>query len=138
MVFLACILNEGEYKGVRILEPQSIGLMFEDQLPRGFSEGLSGGSSGEEAEAAISLQAAPSAQEAHSLAWALEPRDNDFGRRKGTGFWSGIFNTYYSVDRQSGIAVVMLHNFAPFADRESIDLYKMFELMVRGDAIADE
>lgn len=117
--FLACILNEGELGGQRILREETVALMFGDELPK-----------------VLNLNAkeqADSSRMAHSLAWAIQLADSDFGRRAGSAYWSGYFNTYYSLDRNSGIAVVVMANYLPFLEPGVLDLYKKFELMVRGD-----
>lgn len=109
--FLACIVNQGEFQGVQILQKETVASLFEDQLPY---------ITGEEHSAIR-----------HSLAWALEGPENDFGRREGSAYWSGIFNTYYSLDINTGIAVVVMTNLLPFPDEEALGLYKLFESMVR-------
>jgi CubicO group peptidase (beta-lactamase class C family) len=117
LTFLECILNGGELNGNRILNEETVELLFVDQLPDvlGLSE-----------DKTINTN-----QRAHGLTWAIQLTDNDFGRRAGSGYWSGYFNTYYSIDINTGIAVVSMSNLLPFLDNGSLDLYKTFERLVR-------
>lgn len=115
--FLACILNEGELDGHRILSEETVALMFRDELP-----------------GVLNLneeEIADSSRMAHSLSWAVQLADNDFGRKAGSAYWSGYFNTYYSIDRNSGIAVVVMANYLPFLEPGILGLYKTFENLVR-------
>ena len=70
-------------------------------------------------------------KDTHSLAWTIEANPNERGRRpKGVGAWSGIFNTYYTVDRDRGIALVAFMQLFPFNDGEAYELYREFEDLV--------
>ncbi len=117
--FFQCILNGGEWNGVRILNEETVMMMFEDQLPAllGTERNPVDPSAGE--------------RRGQSLAWGIQTVDNDFGRKAGSGYWSGILNTYYSIDINTGIAVVVMANYMPFLDPGVLDLYKKFEAMVR-------
>ncbi|MDX9942690.1 MAG: serine hydrolase domain-containing protein [Bacteroidales bacterium] len=117
--FLACILNEGALGGHRILSKETIALMFSDELPAVLDLGPE--------------EMAEPGRMSHSLCWAIQLSDNDFGRKTGSAYWSGYFNTFYSLDRNTGIAVVVMANYLPFLDPGILELYKNFELMVRGD-----
>ncbi len=117
LTFLECILRGGELNGARILCQQTVELMFTDQLPSIL------GLSKEETQNHERM--------AHSLIWAIQLTDNEFGRLAGSAYWSGYFNTYYSIDNNSGIAVVAMSNLLPFLDRGALQLYKEFEWLVR-------
>jgi methyl acetate hydrolase len=117
--FFECILRGGKWNGVRILKEENVMMMFEDQLP------LILGSERNPVD--------PSAGErrGQGLAWGIQTVDNDFGRRAGSAYWSGIMNTYYSIDINTGIAVVVLANYMPFLDRGVLNMYMKFESIVR-------
>lgn len=117
--FFECILKGGEWNGVRILKEETVMMMFEDQLPLilGPERNPVDPSAGE--------------RRGQGLAWGIQTVDNDFGRRAGSAYWSGIMNTYYSIDINTGIAVVVLANYMPFLDRGVLDMYMKFESMVR-------
>jgi methyl acetate hydrolase len=116
--FLQCIVGRGEADGVRILQAATVESLFADQFPLVLTERAA------EEQAGRGF--------AHGLAWALQAEGSDYGRRPESGYWSGYYNTYYSVDIQTGIAVVVMTNIVPPNDAEAVDLYKKFELLVRG------
>lgn len=117
LTFLQCILKGGKLNGKRILNKKTVALLFVDQLPEVL------GLSPDEAKNPERM--------AHGLTWAIQPTDNDFGRKAGSAYWSGYFNTYYSIDKNSRIAIVAMANLLPFLDPGALKLYKEFELMVR-------
>jgi len=117
--FLECILNGGELNGARILKEETVMLMFEDQLPQLLGPERN------------PLDPTAGERRGQGLAWGIQTVDNDFGRQAGSAYWSGILNTYYSIDRNTGIAVVVMANYMPFLDNGILHLYKKFEAMVR-------
>jgi CubicO group peptidase (beta-lactamase class C family) len=121
--FVRMILNDGQLDGVRILKADTVEAMSRNQI------------------GAIGVPALKS---------ALPERSDDFsfvadGRDKwGLGFlitvdhvagkrsagslsWGGIYNTYFWIDRNSGIGGVIMAQFLPFADRKALALYDTFE-----------
>jgi CubicO group peptidase (beta-lactamase class C family) len=60
----------------------------------------------------------------------LEPGAN--GRSAGSLAWAGISNCYYWLDRQAGVAGVMLAQMLPFADPRALALFGKFERAVYG------
>jgi methyl acetate hydrolase len=51
-------------------------------------------------------------------------------RRAGTGDWAGLFNSYFWVDRASGVGAVLLTQVLPFFDARVIELLVGFEQAV--------
>ena len=123
LVFLQCILNDGTLNNVQILTPESIEMMFKNQLshqmkinfdlPEGGLPDTVGRFSDE--------------SDTYSLAWAIEDSENERVRPKGSAYWAGIANSYYTVDKKNGNAVVYFTQFLPFNDKESYDFYRLFE-----------
>ncbi len=128
--FLQCLVNGGELDGVRILSEPSIQSFFTNQLPGGMTlaHPLT--------EAFDRLPNAPQRsvfddQDLHSLAWTLEANPDERGRRpQGVGAWSGIFNTYYTIDHERSMVVVSFTQLLPFNDGEAYELYRKFEDLV--------
>jgi CubicO group peptidase (beta-lactamase class C family) len=121
--FLRMLLNGGALDGARILSPETVALMGQNQI------------------GALAVPA---------LKTAMPERSADFtfvadGRDKwGLGFlitvdhvpgkrsagslsWGGINNTYFWLDPTRGIAGVILMQFLPFADPKALDVYDGFE-----------
>jgi len=111
--FLQMILNQGTHNGTRILGKEWVDLLFADLLPQ-----------------LLQPETLPKAM-GHSPAWAIQLTDNDFGRKAGSAYWSGYLNTYYSIDRNTGIATVVMTNVLPFLDPAPLGIYKLFESLVR-------
>jgi methyl acetate hydrolase len=120
--FVRMLLHRGELDGTRVLKPETVVLMGQNQI------------------GAVSVPALKSAL----------PRSRDFsfiadGRDKwGLGFlitadhvpgkrsagslsWGGINNTYFWIDPSRGIAGVILMQFLPFADPKALAVYDAFE-----------
>ena len=120
--FMRMFLNEGALDGVRVLKPETIKLMSQNQI------------------GAVSVPA---------LKTAL-PRSADFtfiadGRDKwGLGFlitvdqvpgkrspgslsWGGINNTFFWIDPARGVAGTIMMQYLPFADAKALAVYDAFE-----------
>lgn len=122
LTFLECLLHGGGLNGIKILEKTTVDMMFVDQLPSVFAN------AGNIQEGEIKD---PSSDFAFGLAWGIQTSDNEYGRKEGSAYWSGIYNTYYSIDLNTGIAVVTMANLTPFGERGALMLYKKFEELVR-------
>ena len=122
--FLRCLLNGGELNGVRILDERLVALMITDQLP---------------VDMRISLDPMPQQtvrkersfmneyDDGFSLGWAIETGEDEGLRPEGVGYWSGILNTYYTIDFERGIAIVLFSQMQPFDDPETYELYRLYE-----------
>jgi CubicO group peptidase (beta-lactamase class C family) len=123
LIFLKCLLNDGKYEDTQILKPESVQMLFENQLPSGMTlnhnlpdEGLPN-----------YVGKFPDETDAYSLAWAIENSQDEKIRTLGSGYWAGIANSYYTVDTQKGVAIVYFTQFLPFNDKESYDFYRLYE-----------
>jgi CubicO group peptidase (beta-lactamase class C family) len=106
------MLNNGKYDGGQILNSETIELMFNNQLPNGLT--LNAGGKSMESDT-------------HGLAWAIEDSEDELLRSKGSAYWSGLANSYYSLDKEKDVAIVYFTNFFPYADKETVDFYRLFE-----------
>ncbi len=62
------------------------------------------------------------------LGLLLDTHDVPGGRRAGTAGWAGGFNTFFWVDRKSGLTAALYTQTIPFYDEKIMDLYRRFEL----------
>jgi CubicO group peptidase (beta-lactamase class C family) len=121
--FTRMLLNDGALDGVRILAPETVELMGQNQI------------------GTLSVSALKSAlpDRSRDFAFVADGRDK-FGlgflitadevegkRSPGSLSWGGISNTYFWVDRARGIAGVILMQFLPFADPHALAVYDAFE-----------
>lgn len=121
--FLRAILGGGTLDGVRILGPAMIGELFRNQIggltivpfhsqnPRLSSHG----------------ELLPGMVNRWSLGGLLTTEDIPSARRAGSLSWCGLFNTYYWVDRESGITGAIFTQILPFLDPRVLLLADQFE-----------
>lgn len=106
LTFLKCMLNNGKYNGGQILKPETVNLMFNNHLPDG-----------------IMLEDG----DKFGLAWAIENSADEMVRSKGSVYWGGLANSFFSLDKEKDVAIVYFTNFFPYGDKETIDFYRLFE-----------
>ena len=123
LVFLECILNDGTLNNVQILTPESIEMMFKNQLPDQMKINFDLPEGG----LPDTVGRFSDETDTFSLAWAIEDSEDEKVRPKGSAYWAGIANSYYTVDKKNGNAVVYFTQFLPFNDKESYDFYRLFE-----------
>jgi len=121
--FTRMLLNGGMLDGARILSAASVEAMAQNQI----------GSVGVPAL----RSSAPTVSDDFSFIadgrdkWGLGfliTSDAVPGKRSaGSLSWGGVNNTYFWVDRASGVAGVIMMQFLPFADRKALALYDAFE-----------
>jgi CubicO group peptidase (beta-lactamase class C family) len=126
LTFLRCMLNEGKYEGGQLLKPETVTLLFTDQLPGGMKLNYD-----------LPVGGVPPTEggftdetDTYGLAWALETSPDETVRSPGAAYWAGIANSYYTVDRQKGVAVAYFTQFLPFNDKESHGFYRLFEQQI--------
>ena len=123
LTFLECIINDGKYEGGQILKPETVEMMLENQLPDGLTldfgipeEGLP-----------LSMGAFPDESDTYGLAWAIENSEDETVRPKGSVYWAGYANSYFTLDKKNGVAIVYFTQILPSMDKESFDFYRLFE-----------
>ena len=123
LTFLECVINDGKYEGGQILKPETVEMMLENQLPDGLTldfgipeEGLP-----------TTMARFPDESDTYGLAWAIEDSEDEMVRPKGSVYWAGYANSYFTLDKKNGVAIVYFTQFLPFNDKESFDFYKLFE-----------
>lgn len=110
--FLVCIINNGKYEGGQILKPETIELMFENQLPNGLT---------------ISLSDTYTSSDTHGLGWAIENSEDEMVQSKGSGYWGGGANSFFTLDKKKDVTIVYFSNFLPWNDKEASGFYKLYQ-----------
>lgn len=121
--FMAALLGDGELDGNRILQAETVELAFSDHLdgialPAVFESAMP--------ELSHDIPSLPFSQ-GWGLGFHLFTEDLPGLRRAGSGDWAGLCNTYFWLDRTSGIAVVFLTQVLPFFDPGIIDTVQAIE-----------
>ena len=123
MVFLQALLHDGAFHGARILRPETVARMGQNQIGA--------------IEAGILKTTAPASSTdvdffpGASLKWGLatminmQPGPN--GRSAGTLTWAGLFNTHYWIDPARHVAAVIMTQILPFGDPPAKRRYGQFE-----------
>jgi methyl acetate hydrolase len=116
--FLSALLGEGSLGGVRVLRPEAVELAFTDHL---------GGIALPEVMRSVVPELLPDipslpVRQGWGLGFHLVQEDLEGMRRAGTGDWAGLFNTYFWVDRPSGLAAALFTQLLPFFDQRVIEL----------------
>ena len=124
--FVAALLAGGTLDGGRILDSETIDLAFSDQL-RGVE--LPKVTLSFEPELLNQIEAMPWPQ-TWGLGFHITSVDLEGMRRAGTGDWAGLFNSYFWVDRASGVGAVLLTQVLPFFDGRVVELLVAFEQAV--------
>jgi methyl acetate hydrolase len=123
LTLIRTLLRGGALDGVRILRPETVALMGENQIGN--------------VEAGVMKSTAPNASNdvdffpGISLRWGFGYMINMQGVPQGRGpgslTWGGLLNTYYWIDPGARIAAVFMTQVLPFADRRSLQVYRQFE-----------
>jgi len=126
--FLACMLNQGEFNGVKILNKETFELMNSPQLNefKTIHRYVPGGN----------VDTKPRGDKDNffdnydnwTLAWAYE--ENSINRPVGTAYWAGFFNTYFTIDFKNEFALVYMTQILPFNDIHSYNLFTAYERLV--------
>jgi CubicO group peptidase (beta-lactamase class C family) len=127
--FLRAMLRGGELDGARVLRAETVDLAFSDQL-----DGLP-------LPDLIPTQApwlihdvvALPFRQTWGFGFQLMLEDIPGMRREGSGFWSGILNTHFWIDRRSGIAGAVLTQLVPMFDEAMLETLAAFEMAVYAD-----
>jgi len=106
-----------------------VSLMMTDQLPDGVRVTMPPDPAQEQERDRSYLE---EYDDGYSLSWAIEVGGEDGARPEGVGYWSGLFNTYYTIDPERGIAVFSFSQLLPFDDPEAYEIYRSYEDMVYG------
>jgi CubicO group peptidase (beta-lactamase class C family) len=107
MRFARMLLNGGELDGVRILEPETVGMMATDALPADLTDRswlVNKGQMGFGIDFAVRV--APPANQAEASGAV------------GEFFWDGFANTLFWVDPENDIAAVLFNIYWPFGKTE--------------------
>jgi methyl acetate hydrolase len=125
--FLQMFLNEGTWRGIRLLKAESVRLMTSNQI------------------GSLVVETMPAAMPRVSDAFPSGAGKDKFGlgfqiaatdgtsaheRAAGSYTWAGIDNTHFWVDPKNGIGVVILTQVLPFYNPTSMDVMRRFEHLI--------
>lgn len=124
--FMRALLNGGTLDGVKILESETVDLMFENQI------------------GAIEVRPGKTRMPAFSndfdmgfgvparwgLGFLLHEEGALAGRAAGSVSWAGIFNSYFWIDRENDLCAVVATQVLPFYDEQAVSLLQAYEAAI--------
>ena len=123
LTLIRTLLRGGSLDGVRILRPDTVALMGQNQIGR--------------IEVGVLKTTAPALSNDVDLCpgirlkWGFGHMINTQavagGRSADSLTWGGLFNTYYWIDPGKRVAAVFMTQVLPFADSRALRLYRQFE-----------
>ena len=129
MRFMRALLRGGELDGERILNPETVDLMFTDHL-----QGVELPEVSRSAVPELSLDVPKlPVEQGFGLGLHVIHEDLPGMRRAGTGDWAGLANCYYWIDRTSGVAGTFLTAVLPFFDEQVLQAALGFEATAYAD-----
>jgi len=121
--FMRMLLNNGSLDGIQILKPETIALMCENHIGDLVMTGLPT----TRPELTNAFDFFPEVTKKWGLSFMINVQDLAGRRRAGSLSWAGLRNSYFWVDRASGIAGGIFFQLLPFADPEILQVYDSFE-----------
>lgn len=130
--FQRALLRGGELEGERILQPESVELMFTDQL-----QGAPLPEVNPSADPRLTLEV-PRLPFRQTWGFGLHVLLEDIPgmRHAGTGDWAGLFNCFFWIDRSAGVAGLLMGQVLPFFDMGMVQALLGFEAAVYAGAAA--
>ena len=124
--FARMILRDGELDGVRVFAPETVRAMSRNAIGdlriRDLPTALP--------MLTADLQVFPGLEKTHTPVFMRMEQDVPGGRRAGTLFWAGLFNTHYWIDPASGLAAVLMMQQSPFLSPPARAVFESFERAV--------
>ncbi len=124
---LACLLNDGTYNRKRIMEKETIDEMFKPQL-KNISMDIEGNYFLKGICCDFSGLIKPSSN--WGLSGLIDTEPTHYGRKEGTLLWGGIFNTYWYIDRQSGVSACIYTQYFPFNHPATTSIFEKFSEII--------
>lgn len=124
--FLRMVLSGGALDGVRVLRPDTLRLMTENQI--GALDIAPMRSTALWRTGDVDLF--PGAVLKHTIGFVQTTTDVRGRRRAGSLGWAGILNTHYWIDPASDVAAVLMMQHLPFVNPGALSLYEAFERAV--------
>lgn len=126
LAFARVFLRDGECAGGRVLRPETVALMARNHI---------GALNVEPAMSAVPMTSHdvdwfPGIEMKWGLSFLINMQPAPTGRAAGSLAWAGLANTYFWIDRASGVAGVILSQLLPFYDPAAVALFNRFERAV--------
>jgi CubicO group peptidase (beta-lactamase class C family) len=128
LTFLQMLLHQGGFKGARLLRPQTVAMMGQNQIGD-INAGILQTAMPQRSN---NVDFFPGIPCKWGFGYMINTKPGPNGRAAGSVTWAGIFNTYYWLDPRKRVAGVFLTQILPFADEKAVALYGAFERAIYG------
>lgn len=124
---LACLLNDGAYEGGQLLQEHTIDEMFKDHTK---NISLDIENNYFQIGYCCDFRGLIKPNSKWSLAGLITPENTNYGRRAGTLLWGGTYNTYFYIDRVTGISASIYAQYLPFNDPATTSIFEKFSEII--------
>jgi len=121
--FIRMILNDGSAGATQVLKPETVQLMSRNAM------GALRVTMLKSAAPPLTNDAEffPGVEKSWGLSFQINEQPAPTGRPAGGLMWAGLANSFYWIDRSTGIGGAYMTQILPFADVRSVPLYYAFE-----------
>ena len=126
--FLLCMLNKGKYDGGSLISEEIFNELNSPQLKDFKQKHLYVENANVDVKPRGDRDYFFDGNDNWTLGWAYE--ENSLIRPKGTAYWAGFYNTYFTIDFENNFAIVYMSQILPFNDDKSYNLFTSFERYV--------
>ncbi len=123
MTFLRALLHQGSLNGTRILKPETVTLMNQNQI----GDIEAGILKTTDPKRSVDVDFFPGFSLKWGLGYMINAQAGPNGRSAGSLTWAGIFNTHYWIDPARQVIGVVMTQTLPFGDPRSMKVYGQFE-----------
>ena len=128
LAFARMILNGGRHGRDRLLKPETVAMMAQDQIaPLSVQPMISAMPA-----ATNDAELFPGLPCGWGLSFLVNRKQTPQGRAAGGLGWAGLANTYYWIDHGRGTTGIFLSQVLPFFDAKAVDLFRRFEGTMNG------
>lgn len=123
MTFLQALLNGGAVGGVRILRPETVALMMQNQIGELNVHEMRSAQPGY----SRSFDQFPGQPHKWGLSFDINTEPGPNGRSAGSVSWAGLLNCYFWIDPVKHVTGALFTQILPFYDERVVALYGAFE-----------
>ena len=123
MAFLQMLVRDGEFEGARILKPETVVAMRQNQIGNLNVKPLKSSASEWSSDANLF----PGIEQKWGFSFDINTRPGPNGRSAGSYTWAGLLNCYFWVDPVKKVTGALFSQLLPFYDARAVELYGAFE-----------
>jgi CubicO group peptidase (beta-lactamase class C family) len=123
MAFLQALLNGGALHGVRILRPETVAMMMQNQIGELNVREMRSA----QPRYSRSFDQFPGQPHKWGLSFDINMQPGPNGRSAGSISWAGLLNCYFWLDPVKDVTGALFTQILPFFDERVVALYGEFE-----------